>query len=618
MMNFKYRKILSFLIDVAAIVSSYWLAAFLRYEAEIPAEAISKLAVYTGISLIITVILSVVFGCYGSLWKYAGVEVIFRQGVMALASSVVLLIIKYTAVGSMSGSISLIYGLLLFVITSGIRTASRSTAWVKSLYMTYMTKSEKIRRAVIIGAGDTGAMLIKRALDAQDGWTFYPVAVADNDLKKIGMNLCGVKVVGSIDSIENICKTYRAKEIIVALPNATKDNLYNIYRKCIKTNLPIKYSQNFMDVKDYLQEDKIALKNVTIEDLLFRDVIENDMTAAKEFIKGRVVMVTGGAGSIGSELCRQALVFGCEHLIIYDFDENGLYEIDEGLNESLANFDKSRYKLCLGSVCDTSRLEEVIKTYKPYVIFHAAAHKHVPMMELNPFESVKNNVLGTINVIESCIRNKVKKFILISTDKAVNPVNMMGASKRIAELIVKNMSNKSSETELAAVRFGNVLGSHGSVILKFKHQIASGGPVTLTHKDMIRYFMTISEAVSLVLTAGALAKGGEIFVLDMGSPVKIYDLAADLIRLSGYEPDVDIQIKVTGLRPGEKLFEELFFNDETVDKTSHKKIFILKSRESVGESGNKDFNSQLDNIINIMAEGQKEESFRKAVFELIK
>jgi FlaA1/EpsC-like NDP-sugar epimerase len=435
--------------------------------------------------------------------------------------------------------------------------------------------------------------------------SFNPVAVIDNDEKKIGLKVCGVKVVGNIDSIVQTCKTYGAEEIIVALPNATKDELYDIYRKCIQTNLPIKSSRSFVDVKDYLKNDDAALKNVTIEDLLFRDVIENDMTPVKEFISGRVVMVTGGAGSIGSELCRQALTFGCEKLIIYDFNENGLYEINEELQE---NF-KGRYELCLGSVRDAARLQEIIKTYNPYVVFHAAAHKHVPMMEINPFEAIKNNVSGTLNVINTCIENRVKKFILISTDKAVNPANIMGASKRIAELIVKSMNNRG--TELAAVRFGNVLGSNGSVIPKFKKQIAAGGPVTLTHKDMIRYFMTIPEAVSLVLTAGTFAKGGEIFVLDMGHPIKIYDLAADLIRLSGYEPEVDIPIEVTGLRPGEKLYEELFLTSETVDHTSHEKIFILKS----GVADN--FSDYLENIINIASEQKDEKLLRKAVFSLV-
>ena len=343
-----------------------------------------------------------------------------------------------------------------------------------------------------------------------------------------------------------------------------------------------------------------------IEDLLFRDAVENDMTAVRADVKGRVIMVTGGAGSIGSELCRQALDFGCKLLIIFDFNENGLYEINEELK---IKYDKRRYELCLGSIRDAQRVREVIKKYRPYAVYHAAAHKHVPMMEDNPFEAVKNNIVGTINVITACIKNNVKKFILLSSDKAVNPVSIMGASKRIAELAVKNMTGRG--TELAAVRFGNVLGSNGSVAPKFMDQIARGGPVTVTHMDMKRYFMTIREAVNLVLTAGTFAGGGEIFILDMGRPVKIYDLAVDLIRLAGYEPGVDIKIEVTGIRPGEKLFEELFLNDETVDKTSHEKIFILKNNSV------RNFDTRLNNIINIARQGYNEKLLRESIFNLV-
>jgi len=589
-------------VDIVIVFVSYWVAAYLRFEGEIPADAPPQIMLCVAISVVTAAILGVIFGCYNDLWQYAGFEVMFRQGVVSAISVAVLLIIKYTIIGSMSGSITVIYGILLFVLTSGIRAIPRSTVWVKSLYF---SNSDYVKRAVIVGAGDTGAMLIKRARDAQQGESFYPVAVIDSDPKKIGLKLCGIKIVGTIDMIEQTCKKYRAKEIIVALPNTTKEELYDIYRKCIKTNLPIKSSQNFADVKDYMQEDKVALKSVTIEDLLFRDVIKNDMTIVREFMKDRVVMVTGGAGSIGSELCRQALACGCGLLVIYDADENGLYEIDEELRRS---FDKDRYVLCLGSVRDVPRLHDVMSAFRPFIVFHAAAHKHVPMMELNPFEAIKNNVAGTMNVIETCIRNSVNKFILVSTDKAVNPVSVMGASKRIAELVVRNMSNRG--TELAAVRFGNVLGSSGSVVPKFKSQIAAGGPVTLTHRDMTRYFMTISEAASLVLTAGTFANDGEIFVLDMGRPVKIYDLALDLIRLSGFEPEVDIKIEVSGLRPGEKLFEELFLDDEKVDKTSHEKIFILKS------SNVDDFKSYYDNIIAITEDGNDVELLRKVVFDL--
>ena len=607
-MKLIYKKLILLVADVFFAAGSYWMAAFLRYEGEIPAEAMGAIFFYAVMASAVSVVLSLVLGCYGSLWKYAGVEVMFRQSIMAALSSAVLLAVKYAAIEQMSGSISLIYGILFFVVSSGVRTMPRSVAWVKSSMHGANTQSG--RRAVIVGAGDTGAMLIKRAHEAKDGETFYPVAVVDNDKTKIGLNVCGVKIAGSIDAIEDICKKFRAQEIIVALPNATKDELYDIYRKCITTNLPMKSFQNFMDMQDYLQKDNTGLKNVTIEDLLFRNTVETDMGTVREFIKDRVVMVTGGAGSIGSELCRQALAFGCGKLIIYDFNENGLYEMDEELK---LLHEPEKYRLCLGSVRDAQRLREVMELYRPYVVFHAAAHKHVPMMELNPFEAVKNNVMGTQNVIEACIESGVKKFILISTDKAVNTVNIMGATKRIAELMVQAANG--GGTELAAVRFGNVLGSNGSVIPKFKRQIAAGGPVTLTHKDMIRYFMTIPEAASLVLTAGALAKGGEIFVLDMGQPVKMYDLAVDLIRLSGYEPEVDIKIAITGLRPGEKLYEELFFDNESIDGTTHSKIFVLKNGETQNISV---ISTQIEHITAIAREGKDEKLLREAVFGLAK
>jgi len=656
----KHKRWLFFFADICIIVAAYWLAAFLRYEGAIPEYAAQGLIMHAVFAMIISVFLSIICGCYSGLWRYAGIEVMFRQGLVASLSSLALLVLRFTLIGEMSGSISVIYGILLFILTSGIRTASRSAAWLRALYA---PKAANLRRAVVVGAGDSGAMLIKRAADSNaEDWT--PVAVIDNDPAKIGLKICGVKVAGDIDSVAQACRKYAAEEIIIALPNATSAELYEIYRKCVRTNLPIRSCQNFMDVRDYLQKDKIALKSVTIEDLLFRDAVQNDMGAAEEMLRGRVVMVTGGAGSIGSELCRQSLALGCALLIVYDINENGLYAVDEGLNPCFEGFERGRYRLCLGSVRDAARLNSVMREYKPDIIFHAAAHKHVPMMELNPFEAVKNNVSGTINAISAAVQNGAGKFILISTDKAVNTVNMMGASKRIAELLIKrqitqtapdgpkrantgqkapgvlNPSGSESEaltgayaqnmavrehggqtgakiTELAAVRFGNVLGSAGSVIPKFKHQIDKGGPVTLFHRDMVRYFMTIPEAVGLVLTAGAFAEGGEIFVLDMGRPVKIYDLAADLIRLAGYEPEADIKIEVTEPRPGEKLYEELFLRDELVDKTSHEKIFVLKSDKAGKESaGGDDFAQRLERLAALAEEGRDETALREAAFEL--
>lgn len=599
-----HKQILLLTADTIIVFLSHWAAAFLRFEGTIPQDYIRLIMLSAAISIVPVIALSTLLNSYRTLWRYVGIDVIFRQGLMSAALAAILLFIKYFFIDEMSGSISVIFALLLFLFTAGVRVTPRAYIWARA---TLNPVRNITRRAVIVGAGETGTSLIKRALETENNDRFNPVAIVDNDKNKRGTRASGIRIAGTVDDIVDVCKAYNATEIIVALPNIPKEDLFDVYKKCIKANLPIKSSQSLIDMQDYMHEDNTALKSITIEDLLFRDVVENDMTPVRNFLQGKTVLVTGGAGSIGSELCRQVLDCGCGLLIIFDINENGLYAINEEFD---GQFDKNRYKLCLGSIRDTARLQEVMNTYKPYVVFHAAAHKHVPMLEENPFEAVKNNVKGTANVIEACIRNDVHKFILISTDKAVNPVNILGASKRVAELIVENQ--KGQGTELAAVRFGNVLGSIGSVIPKFKQQIAEGGPVTVTHRDIVRFFMTISEAVSLVLTAGTLAKDGEVFLLDMGAPVKIYDLATDLIRLSGYEPNVDIKIEITGLRPGEKLFEELFINGEQIDTTSHEKIFILNSKDTVG------FEAGYKRLLELATDGTDEQTLREALFEMVR
>ncbi|MFI3324885.1 MAG: nucleoside-diphosphate sugar epimerase/dehydratase [Clostridia bacterium] len=350
------------------------------------------------------------------------------------------------------------------------------------------------------------------------------------------------------------------------------------------------------------------LNEINIKDLLFRDPIVTDSSLNKEFIKDKIVLVTGGAGSIGSEICRQILKNQAKFLLILDINENGLFDINEELKDEY----ECKYITLLGSVRDCERLRIIFETYKPELVFHAAAHKHVPMMEINPFEAIKNNVVGTHNLVKQATKSECKKFILISTDKAVNPTNVMGATKRICELIVKGYSN--GKTEMVAVRFGNVLGSNGSVIPLFQKQIASGGPVTITDKNMTRYFISISEAVSLVLSAGAFAKGSELFVLDMGQPVNIYDLAINLIKLSGFRPFKDIDIKVTGLRPGEKMFEELNLSSEIVDKTTHEKIFVIQDNGVT-----KEYICDKINILTKLVQEQKDgDKLREVLFAIVK
>lgn len=507
-------------------------------------------------------------GTYNSLWSYMGFDEMFRQLGAACVSALVLFIVKLIGAVSISGSMIVIYAVLAFLFTTAVRGLSRFRRWFDVRWEIHTGKSLP---AVVVGAGNAGSVVIRRLQDSpMEG--FYPVALVDDDRNKIGRRISGIPVAGSIDHVGKICDKYGAKQIVIAIPTATESQLNRIHNICASTKLPVKLFQNVNDIDEYFRGNWKALRDISIEDLLFRDTVKPNMIPVYEFLKGKCVLVTGGVGSIGSEICRQVLKHGCSHLVIFDIYENGLFALNEELKEL---YPADRYSLCVGSVRDQKRLAELMEQYHPDIVFHAAAHKHVPMMELNPMEAIKNNVFGTKYVMEACLAYGVKRFILISTDKAVNPTNIMGATKRMAELLVQSMNGQGG-CEMAAVRFGNVLGSNGSVVPTFRKQIEAGGPVTVTDKEMRRYFMTIPEAVSLVLSAGTLAKGGEIFVLDMGKPIKIYDLACSMIRLAGYEPEKDIPIKIIGLRPGEKLFEEIALDGESVDATSHQQIFVMR------------------------------------------
>ena len=511
-------------------------------------------------------------GTYNSLWSYMGFDETFRQLGATCVSALALFMIKLVGAVPISGSMVVIYCALAFLFTTAVRGISRFHRWCNAQWEIHTGNSLP---AVVVGAGNAGSVVIRRLQDSpMEG--FYPVALVDDDPTKIGRRISGIPVAGPIDSIAKICDKYGAKQIVIAIPTATETQLNRIHSACVATHLPVKMFQNVNDIEEYFRGNQKALKAISIEDLLFRDAVKPNMVPVYEFLKGKCVLVTGGVGSIGSEICRQVLEHGCGHLVIFDIHENGLFAINEELKE---RYPSTRYSLCVGSVRDQARLADVMDQFHPDIVFHAAAHKHVPMMELNPMEAIKNNIFGTKSVLEACATHGVKRFILISTDKAVNPTNIMGATKRMAELLVQTMNGKGG-CEMAAVRFGNVLGSNGSVVPTFRKQIESGGPVTVTDKEMRRYFMTIPEAVSLVLSAGTLAKGGEIFVLDMGKPIRIYDLACSMIRIAGYEPEVDIPIKIIGLRPGEKLFEEIALDSESVDSTTHEKIFVLHRNQS--------------------------------------
>ncbi|MBE6694816.1 MAG: polysaccharide biosynthesis protein [Ruminococcaceae bacterium] len=452
--------------------------------------------------------------------------------------------------------------------------ASACLRFAKRLYITYKKKlkdrKKERTRVMIIGAGSAGALMI-RELQSSKHLTMTPVCALDDDPMKHNKLVCNVPVVGTTSDIVEAAQKYKIDEIIVAMPVVPAKELKPVYERCALTKCKVKTLPGvYQLINDEVNVSK--LRQVEIADLLGREQIKIDVDHIAGYIKDKVVLVTGGGGSIGSELCRQLAAQAPKLLIIFDIYENNAYDIEQELRRTHPELN---LLALIGSVRDKKKVDHLFETYRPEIVFNAAAHKHVPLMETSPNEAVKNNVFGTLNVAAAADKYSVRRFVQISTDKAVNPTNIMGATKRICEMIIQSYS-RHSKTEFVAVRFGNVLGSNGSVIPLFKKQIESGGPVTVTHKDIIRYFMTIQEAVSLVLQAGAYAKGGEIFVLDMGEPVRIYDLAVNLIRLSGLKPGVDIDIECTGLRPGEKLYEERLMAEEGLQKTANDLISIGK------------------------------------------
>ncbi len=436
----------------------------------------------------------------------------------------------------------------------------------------HLKKATLTKNVLIIGAGDGGTILLHDLTTNTTSEIHHNVVgFLDHNASKKNTYIEDVRVLGSLDIIDKVCKDYLVDEIHLAIPSLSAKQRTEILNKCNKTGCKLKI---MVSPENALVDgsEKFVSRDVQIEDLLDREPITLDNSAIEMDIKNKVVMVTGGGGSIGSELCRQIAKYSPAHLVVFDIYENNAYDLQMQLKDL---FPELNLSVIIGSVRDYNRLDKTISELKPHIIFHAAAHKHVPLMEDSPSEAIKNNCFGTYNLVKLASLHKVSKFVMISTDKAVNPTNVMGATKRMCEMIVQAM-DKESETKFVAVRFGNVLGSNGSVIPLFKRQIAKGGPVTVTHKDITRFFMTIPEASQLVIQAASHAKGGEIFVLDMGSPVRIYDLAENLIRLSGYVPNVDIPIKITGLRPGEKLYEELLMSEEGLTDTPYKSIFIGK------------------------------------------
>ena len=563
------RQLFLVLMDAFLFSISSVMALWLRYEFEMGKLIdslhffnILKLLPFTVIS---TVAIFAIFGLYNSLWEFAGEREMFSVFLATITAAVFQTVLQFATTLIVPRSFVFIHFLILFILISGLRFSYR---FFRHHRNSRRGKPGETRRTMIIGAGDAGATIL-RELQRSKFSNNKVVCLIDDDEKKVGRNMYGVSVVGTSEYIKEAVHKYDVEEIIFAIPTAPVAKKKEILNICKNTGCELKTLPGIYQlVNGEVNVQKI--RKVQIEDLLARDSIKVNINEIVGYVNDRVVLVTGGGGSIGSELCRQIAEHGPRTLIIFDIYENNAYAIQQELCRKYPDLD---LRVLIGSVRDKKRVDMVFETYHPSIVFHAAAHKHVPLMENSPNESIKNNVFGTWNVADSADRYKADTFILISTDKAVNPTNIMGASKRICEMIICNFA-KISATKYACVRFGNVLGSNGSVIPVFKKQIEQGGPVTVTHKDIIRYFMTIPEAVSLVLQAGSYAKDGEIFVLDMGEPVRIDDLARNMIRLSGFEPDVDIPIIYTGLRPGEKLFEELLLSEEGLGKTENDLIFI--------------------------------------------
>lgn len=563
--------ILLFFYDIFVMNLSYGLALWLRFDfqfSDIPTDYLMTWIKYIPIHTVCTLILMFAFKLYRSMWRFASFDELSRTTVVS-AISLALHIIGTTVIFErMPVSYYVMGGLLQYCLITGIRFSYRAyrAFWSRNS----MKGSRDTKNTMIIGAGEAGRTIISELSKSGNRLQTKICCVIDDNKNKKNRYIDGIPIVGTREDIPEMVEKYQIQKIIFAIPAISAEEKKKILEICKETGCEVQIVPAVYQLAN--GEVKVSsIRPVEIEELLGRESIRLDLKEISSYVNDKVVLVTGGGGSIGSELCRQIAAYGAKHLLILDIYENNAYDIEQELRRSYPDIHMTAL---IGSVRDVGCLKKIFEQYRPQLVFHAAAHKHVPLMETSPNEAIKNNVFGTYNTARLANEYGAEKFVLISTDKAVNPTNIMGASKRMCEMVVQMMSRHSKGTQFAAVRFGNVLGSNGSVIPLFKKQIAEGGPVTVTHPDIIRYFMTIPEAVSLVLTAGSYAKGGEIFVLDMGEPVKILDLATNLIKLSGLKPGTDIEIRFSGLRPGEKLFEELLMAEEGLHKTKNNLIFI--------------------------------------------
>ncbi len=576
MKNITFKKMnrifLLILMDVMSVMIAAFLAIFVRFDfliSSIPGRYLNAVYETCFINIIITLVIFYLWQLYKSVWRYASTNEVIKITGAVVSCTIAMLVVFYAGGYQLPRSYPLFYGFFLFGMCVSIRFGYRFLRIINHKRYRLLNK-ENMNNCLLVGAGAAGNIILKE-IESSQSLAVRVCCIIDDNPGCHGKVMRGIPVVGGRDKIALMVEKYEIDEIIIAIPSASPTQLKAIIELCKDTGCKMR----ILPAMHQLISGQVSvskLRDVQIEDLLGRDPVNVCLDEIIDYVKDRVVLVTGGGGSIGSELCRQIARFSPKLLLIVDIYENNIYEIQQELKMT---FPELNMVALIASVRDKERIEKIYEQYKPELVYHAAAHKHVPLMEDSPNEAIKNNVFGTYNVVKMAHKYGVRKFVMISTDKAVNPTNIMGASKRICEMIIQSM-NRVSNTDFVAVRFGNVLGSNGSVIPLFKKQIAEGGPVTVTHPDIIRYFMTIPEAVSLVLQAGAYAQGGEIFVLDMGEPVKIDDLAKNLIQLSGYRLGEDIEIVYTGLRPGEKMYEELLMGEEGLQETENHLIHIGK------------------------------------------
>jgi FlaA1/EpsC-like NDP-sugar epimerase len=564
-MGYMLRLAALVLLDSFLICLALFLSLWFRFEGNIAPQYVNAFRYLAPLGAGIGAVSLYGFRLYHRLWQYASIgelEAIVKANTAATIAFVALIYVGHLP--TLPRSVYIASWLLMNVFIGGSRLGWR----ILRQYLA-SAPAQDSKKTLIVGAGDAGALVARELLNNKE-LRLSPAGFVDDDRNKQKLSLMGVPVLGTRDSIPDIVRNHAIEEVIVAMPSVDGKTMREIMEICRHTGAQVRI---FAGAEDFLNGDKKKIRAVKVEDLLRREPVRVDLEEIAGYITNRTVLITGAGGSIGSELCRQVGRFSPQRLVMLDCCENNLFEIE---TEFMHIHPETTIQAELVDVRDRDRLEAAFRKYKPNVVFHAAAFKHVPMMERYPEEAFENNVVGTRNVAEAAHNSGTEIFVLISTDKAVNPTSVMGATKRLAEMVIQDL-NRTSPTKFAAVRFGNVLGSRGSVVPTFNKQIAKGGPVTVTHPDMVRYFMTIPEAVQLIIQAGAIAKGGEIFVLDMGEPVKIVDLARDLIKLSGLEPDRDIEIVFTGIRPGEKMYEELLTSEEGTTATKHKKIFIAKA-----------------------------------------